>query len=177
MGDFADYLVLVTETGDYDINFRAASENQSGSILLQLIDGSNIQNLTQISLPITGGWQTWETVSATTNLSEGSYKLRLKVIQSGFNLNWIEFDFTGNSMGMNDNQINFMKLFPNPVNEVLNLNTQYQIFTIEIFDMLGKKIFEAENLNSINVKYFEDGVYLLKISSGNNSHSKLFIKK
>ena len=38
-GDFADYLVLVTESGDYDINFRAASENQSGSILLQLIDG------------------------------------------------------------------------------------------------------------------------------------------
>ena len=177
VGDFADYLVLVTETGDYDINFRVASENQSGSILLQLIDGSNIQNLTQISLPITGGWQTWQTVSATTNLSEGSYKLRLKVVQSGFNLNWIEFDFTGNSMGMNDNQINFMKLFPNPVNEVLNLNTEYQIFTIEIFDMLGKKIFEAENLNSINVKYFEDGVYLLKISSGNNSHSKLFIKK
>ena len=177
VGDFADYLVLVTETGDYDINFRVASENQSGSILLQLIDGSNIQNLTQISLPITGGWQTWQTVSATTNLSEGSYKLRLKVVQSGFNLNWIEFDFTGNSMGMNDNQINFMKLFPNPVNEVLNLNTEYQIFTIEIFDMLGKKIFEADNLNSINVKYFEDGVYLLKISSGNNSHSKLFIKK
>ena len=82
MGDFADYLVLVTETGDYDINFRAASENQSGSIY-QLIDGSNIQNLTQISLPITGGWQTWETVSATTNLSEGSYKLRLKKL---FNL-------------------------------------------------------------------------------------------
>ena len=177
VGDFADYLVLVTETGDYDINFRVASENQSGSILLQLIDGSNIQNLTQISLPITGGWQTWQTVSATTNLSEGSYKLRLKVVQSGFNLNWIEFDFTGNSMGMNDNQINFMKLFPNPVNEVLNLNTEYQIFTIEIFDMLGKKILEAENLNSINVKYYEDGVYLLKISSGNNSHSKLFIKK
>ena len=150
VGDFADYLVLVTETGDYDINFRVASENQSGSILLQLIDGSNIQNLTQISLPITGGWQTWQTVSATTNLSEGSYKLRLKVVQSGFNLNWIEFDFTGNSMGMNDNQINFMKLFPNPVNEVLNLNTEYQIFTIEIFDMLGKKIFEADNLNSIN---------------------------
>ena len=177
VGDFADYLVLVTETGDYDINFRVASENQSGSILLQLIDGSNIQNLTQISLPITGGWQTWQTVSATTNLSEGSYKLRLKVVQSGFNLNWIEFDFTGNSMGMNDNQINFMKLFPNPVNEVLNLNTEYQIFTIEIFDMLGKKIFEAENLNSINVGHFEEGIYLLKISSGIYKHSKLFIKK
>ena len=177
VGDFADYLVLVTETGDYDINFRAASENQSGSILLQLIDGSNIQNLTQISLPITGGWQTWETVSATTNLSEGSYKLRLKVIQSGFNLNWIEFDFNGNSMGLDDNEMKGLRLFPNPVNEILNLYSEYETFTIEIFDIIGKKIFEAENLNSINVRHFEEGIYLLKISSGNFKQSKLFIKK
>ena len=177
VGDFADYLVLVTETGDYDINFRAASENQSGSILLQLIDGSNIQNLTQISLPITGGWQTWETVSATTNLTEGSYKLRLKVIQSGFNLNWIEFDFTGNSMGLDDNEMKGLRLFPNPVNEILNLYSEYETFTIEIFDIIGKKIFEAENLNSINVRHFEEGIYLLKISSGNYKQSKLFIKK
>ena len=177
VGDFADYLVLVTETGDYDINFRAASENQSGSILLQLIDGSNIQNLTQISLPITGGWQTWETVSATTNLSEGSYKLRLKVIQSGFNLNWIEFDFNGNSMGLDDNEMKGLRLFPNPVNEILNLYSGYETFTIEIFDIIGKKIFEADNLNSINVRHFEEGIYLLKISSGNYKQSKLFIKK
>ena len=176
-GDFADYLVLVTETGDYDINFRAASENQSGSILLQLIDGSNIQNLTQISLPITGGWQTWETVSANTNLTEGSYKLRLKVVQSGFNLNWIEFDFTGNSMGLDDNEMKGLRLFPNPVDEILTIYSEYETFTIEIFDIIGKKIFEAENLNSINVRHFEEGIYLLNISSGNYKQSKLFIKK
>ena len=177
IGDFADYLVLVTETGEYDINFRAASENQSGSILLQLISGSDIQNLTQISLPITGGWQSWETVSASTNLTEGSYKLRMKVIQPGFNLNWIEFDFTGNSMGTDDNEIDRIRLFPNPVSEILNINTKYQNFKIEIYDMIGKKIFNAENLNSINVRDFDDGIYLLKLSFGNYSQSKLFIKK
>ena len=177
IGDFADYLVLVTETGEYDINFRAASENQSGSILLQLISGSDIQNLTQISLPVTGGWQSWETVSASTNLTEGSYKLRMKVIQPGFNLNWIEFDFTGNSMGTDDNEIDRIRLFPNPVSEILNINTKYQNFKIEIYDMIGKKIFNAENLNSINVRDYDDGIYLLKLSIGNYSHSKLFIKK
>ena len=177
IGDFADYLVLVTETGEYDINFRVASENQSGSILLQLISGSDIQNLTQISLPITGGWQSWETVSASTNLTEGSYKLRMKVIQPGFNLNWIEFDFTGNSMGTDDNEIDRIRLFPNPVSEILNINTKYQNFKIEIYDMIGKKIFNAENLNSINVRDYDDGIYLLKLSFGNYSQSKLFIKK
>ena len=142
-----------------------------------MISGSDIQNLTQISLPITGGWQSWETVSASTNLTEGSYKLRMKVIQPGFNLNWIEFDFTGNSMGTDDDEIDKIRLFPNPVSEILNINTKYQNFKIEIYDMIGKKIFNAENLNSINVRDYDDGIYLLKLSIGNYSHSKLFIKK
>ena len=114
---------------------------------------------------------------ASTNLTEGSYKLRMKVIQPGFNLNWIEFDFTGNSMGTDDNEIDRIRLFPNPVSEILNINTKYQNFKIEIYDMIGKKIFNAENLNSINVRDFDDGIYLLKLSIGNYSHSKLFIKK
>ena len=176
-GDFADYLVLVTESGDYDINFRAASENQSGSILLQLIDGAEIQNLTQISLPITGGWQTWETVSASTNLIEGSYKLRMKVIQPGFNLNWIEFDYTGNSMGLNDNLISDFKLFPNPTNDFINLSIQQENFKVEIFDLLGKKLLESYDIKIIDVTNFDKGTYLLKLSSGYNSNSKLFIKK
>ena len=177
VGDFADYLVLVTESGDYDINFRAASENQSGSILLQLIDGANIQNLTQISLPITGGWQTWQTVSASTNLAEGSYKLRMKVIQPGFNLNWIEFDFNGNSMGLNYNEFFTFKLYPNPASDFININTLLEDFKVEIFDLLGKKISEYHNLRILDLKEFDKGTYIIKISSAYNSQSKLFIKK
>ena len=101
----------------------------------------------------------------------------MKVIQPGFNLNWIEFDFTGNSMGTDDNEIDRIRLFPNPVSEILNINTKYQNFKIEIYDMIGKKIFNAENLNSINVGDYDDGIYLLKLSFGNYSQSKLFIKK
>ena len=82
-GDFADYLILVTESGEYEVNFRLAAENQSGIISLELIDGSQVQILTQISTPITGGWQSWETVSSTVFLEEGSYKLRMRILQPG----------------------------------------------------------------------------------------------
>ena len=80
-------------------------------------------------------------------------------------------------MGLDDNQMSGVRLFPNPVNEILNIYLEHETFTIEIYDIIGKKIFEAENLNSINVKHFEEGIYLLKISSGNYNQSKLFIKK
>ena len=66
---------------------------------------------------------------------------------------------------------------PTQVKEILNIYLEYETFTIEIYDIIGKKIFEAENLNSINVKHLEEGIYLLKISSGNYNQSKLFIKK
>ena len=80
-------------------------------------------------------------------------------------------------MGIDENEMKGLRLFPNPVNEILNLYSEYDTFTIEIFDIIGKKIFEAKNLNSINVRHFEEGIYLLKISSGNYKQSKLFIKK
>ena len=144
---------------------------------MQLIDGAEVENLTQISLPITGGWQTWETVSASTNLIAGSYKLRMKVIQPGFNLNWIEFDYTGNSMVLNENLITDFRLFPNPTNDFISINTQIENFKVEIFDLLGKKLFESYNLKIIDVTNYDKGTYLLKVSSGLNSNSKLFIKK
>ena len=40
-----------------------------------------------------------------------------------------------------------------------------------------KMVVVDKNLNSINVRHFEEGIYLLKISSGNYKQSKLFIKK
>ncbi len=176
VGDYADYSVLVTESGDYDINFRVSSEDQSGSILLQLIDGSNVQNLTQISLPITGGWQTWETISSSTNLSEGSYALRMNVIQPGFNLNWIEFDFTGNSMDLNDNLVTNFIIYPNPVTDFLHIKNDYHNFKVQIFDILGKKIIESKNQSILNVKDLDKGIYLIKFSSGIYTGSKIFIK-
>ena len=175
-GDYADYLVLVTESGEYEINFRVSSENQSGSILLQLINGANIQNLTQISIPITGGWQSWETISAISNLNEGSYKLRMKVIQPGFNLNWIEFENIS-GLGYLKNEINSFKIYPNPSSNIINIHTDLTDFKIEIYDTLGKKIHNSINKYSINIDHFESGFYVVKLISGVSSISKILLKE
>ena len=92
----------------FEVSVRIASANDSGSIIFQLVEGSNEQYLTQISLPITGGWETWETVSKNLSLEEGSYTLRLVVGQSGFDINWIDFEYIGDSMSLSEtNEINF----------------------------------------------------------------------
>ena len=48
-GDYADYPIVITESGDYEIDLRVASEWQVGTILLQLID-DGFQNIASSSI-------------------------------------------------------------------------------------------------------------------------------
>ena len=176
-GDFAEYLVLITESGEYNINYRIASAYDPGSLTLELIDGSNIQYLPQTSFPVTGDWESWETVSTSANLTEGSYKLKMRIIQSGFDINWIEFDYVGGSMGLQGESYLDFILYPNPSQEYINLETDLNDFVIEIYDMLGKKVYVSQNQKRINIMQLDSGMYFLNLSSKFNSTSKVFIKK
>ena len=176
-GDFAEYLVLITESGEYNINYRIASAYDPGSLTLELIDGSNIQYLPQTSFPVTGDWESWETVSTSANLNAGSYKLKMRIIQSGFDINWIEFDYVGGSMGLQDEIYLDFILYPNPSQDYINLETDLNDFIIEIYDMLGKKVYVSQNQKRINIMQLDSGMYFLNLSSKFNSTSKLFIKK
>ena len=176
-GDFAEYLVLITESGEYNINYRIASAYDPGSLTLELIDGSNIQYLPQTSFPVTGDWESWETVSTSATLTAGSYKLKMRIIQSGFDINWIEFDYLGGSMGLQDESYLDFILYPNPSQDYINLETDLNDFVTEIYDMLGKKVYVSQNQKRINIIQLDSGMYFLNLSSKFNSTSKVFIKK
>jgi len=174
--DFAEYPVLITESGLFDINLRIAG--YSGEILIQLRNGSSVQNIAQVSLINTGGWQNWETITETsTYINSGLYNLRIITLESGFNLNWMDFSYVEGSMSLSDTKLPYFKLYPNPASEKININTSFIDFNIEIFDLIGNKIFETKNIKNIDLKDFNIGIYLLKISSGQYTESKLFIKK
>jgi len=87
-GDYMDYSVNVATAGQYTVNFRIATPNTGAS--LQLFSGSTA--LTTVSLPNTGGFQSWKTVSAVVNLVAGQQTLRVKSTASPeWNLNWMQF--------------------------------------------------------------------------------------
>jgi polygalacturonase/pectin methylesterase-like acyl-CoA thioesterase/fibronectin type 3 domain-containing protein len=87
-GDWMDYNVNVASAGIYNVDFRVASQSGGGQI--QLRDSSGAVLATS-SIPSTGAWQWWTTVSATANLSAGPQTLRVYAINGGFNINWINF--------------------------------------------------------------------------------------
>ena len=69
------------------MQYRVASQGTTGQI--QLKSGSAV--LATTSVPNTGGWQNWQTISATASLSAGQSTLRVHASGTGFNLNWFSF--------------------------------------------------------------------------------------
>lgn len=90
-GDYADYLIHVTETAKFTFIARAASQSSAGKIGIFLVNADESETeLLTLDLPVTGGWQNWQNVFGTLDLSKGHYTLRMKVLTGGFNLNYME---------------------------------------------------------------------------------------
>lgn len=87
-GEWLEYTVNVKNPGRYIVNVRVASPTASGSLRLRLagVDFTGVW-----SVPATGDYQAWTTLSKTVDLIPGQQILRFEAISSGFNLNWIEF--------------------------------------------------------------------------------------
>ncbi|MCE7058535.1 carbohydrate-binding protein [Dyadobacter sp. CY343] len=85
--DWLDYNVNVTVAGTYSFFFRVA--NAWGDGLIEVKDGSG-PSLGQVSIPRTGGWQNYITVSTTATLTAGSNIIRLQATRGAFNFDWFE---------------------------------------------------------------------------------------
>ena len=86
---------------------------------------------------------------------------------------WESFD----NITLSTNQINFnsdFKIYPNPINSILNINATENIKYIEIYDVTGKMV-KTYDVNSnqiqLDLSALIKGFYFLKIA--NNSGSKL----
>ncbi len=84
-GDWMIYNVNIPVTGTYTITYRVASPNSTG----QLILGKNGTDVSPtISVPNTGSWQTWTTITTTAKLQAGVQDLTVYAKTGGFNINW-----------------------------------------------------------------------------------------
>ncbi|AOW19003.1 hypothetical protein LPB03_04965 [Polaribacter vadi] len=179
-GDYAEYLIYISESGYYNLNLRTAAESSAGKIEFELSHNEVTQSISTIDLPVTGGWQSWQTTATQTTLNEGIYTLKMKVLQSGFNMNWFEFEFTS-SLSTEDVIKNGVKIFPNPFTDNFNikLNNQQIIKDLKIMDLNGrliKNIHPTESNGVYNLSSLKSGVYLLSIETDKGSFQKKLIK-
>jgi aryl-phospho-beta-D-glucosidase BglC (GH1 family) len=183
-GDFLDYRVRVVKTSKYTLEVRAACFNAAGKIEVQQINSSGaIVNSVQLNIPVTGGWQTWQTFTTSIELTEGIWTLRVKILQPEFNLNW--FRFTENSFGIQEDKNSVFSVFPNPANDEVSIlvpGSTGHSKTIKLWSSGGTlvrtmEMAESEVAKKLIVGNMPKGLYIVELEmSGKTIRNKLVIQ-
>jgi hypothetical protein len=88
-GEWLEYTVNVQTAGVYSLQVRVASTSAGKTFHIEL-NGANISGT--ITVPNTGGWQNWQTVTVnTTSLTTGQKVMRIVMDAGDFNLNKVTF--------------------------------------------------------------------------------------
>lgn len=76
-------------------------------------------------------------------------------------------------------EANQTKIFPNPTNGIITIESQETINQIELFDLNGRKIYsdyQEKNTSIINLDMFSPGIYLLQIATNKGIETKRIMK-
>jgi len=90
-GEWTEYTVDVAKSGSYTLEARVASP-ATGGVFLIAVDGVDATG--PIFVPVTGGWQNWESVEAEIPLDAGQRILQyvnLGGSNQAYNVNWFDF--------------------------------------------------------------------------------------
>lgn len=87
-GDWMVWNINLPSSGSYRVEYRVAGL-YGGVIQLEMAGGNPVYG--QLNVPVTGGWQNWQTISHDVSLQAGQQQIAIYVPTSGYNINWIRF--------------------------------------------------------------------------------------
>ncbi len=88
------------------------------------------------------------------------------------------YSLVSNTLGIDDFNLIQNEVYPNPAEEMLTIVGTIDLDRIEIYDYLGKKVYEDSLANkNIDISEISKGVYILKLYAGNRTSSVKFLKE
>lgn len=81
--------------------------------------------------------------------------------------------------GVQDFSADSFRVYPNPVKDILNISTKTAVDSIEVYDVLGKKVLSTQPdviSPKINMSGLASGAYMVKVTIGNASKTVKIIK-
>lgn len=73
-----------------------------------------------------------------------------------------------------------LSIYPNPTDDIININSSELISSVQITDMLGNWLYSDINLKAgdsrLNLSGLSPGIYILKINCKENIYIKKIIK-
>ena len=90
-----------------------------------------------------------------------NYELSPTEISNLYNYNVLSFsDFNQNSLEV--------EMYPNPVNDVLNIEIENEIKSVEIYNIQGQKVLQSSN-KQIETNSLNSGIYMVRIEDVNGA--------
>ena len=88
---------------------------------------------------------------------------------------------TNEALSVVEEEIEVFSVSPNPVSDILNIKSVNEIDSVLVYDLLGKQVANFNNNNidnkSVNLSSLPQGLYLVKITSGDKSQTIKVAKK
>lgn len=182
-GDWMTYNINIPAAGSYKVTYRVASIYSGRTIRLEAAGGT--PEYGTVTVPNTGSWQGWTSISHIVTLPAGSQQIALTTYTGGININ--RFNITNNlSSRIAPEEVpvvstsNFF-LFPNPVRNKLNFSTGFDNSSIvEIRDLSGVQLMKTtlrKGEKELDLSQLAPGGYIIKISSKSVSKTEKFYKE
>jgi len=129
-----------------------------------------------------GVFTSWEQTTATVDLSSLAGQPNVQLMFNYYGTYGAELLIDNihieGGVGINDNDNdNNVSIYPNPANNVINVNASSNINTVEVFNMMGQKVaaFDANNTTAnINVSALANGIYTMRITTENGVSNQKF---
>lgn len=116
---------------------------------------------------------------------DGLSYLAIRYRNSDCSSNWLTVYFDnvaikGGTVGLSELELesNHVSIFPNPTNGVLNIDSQLEVTSIQIFNLNGKNVYSIVNFdskNSIDLSELDNGFYIIKINSEKGVYTEKII--
>jgi len=146
---------------------------RSGSTVEVRIDAYDGELLGTVVVPITGGWQSWETASGELTNILGFHDVYLVFKNASTNvanINWLEFTSTPIA-SVKELPNSNISLYPNPVSDKLYISGCNDA-TIDIYNISGKLLMTTQSESDkqvVDVSALDQGVYFIRIADTQNS--------
>ncbi|HYG37921.1 MAG TPA: carbohydrate-binding protein [Cytophagales bacterium] len=183
-GDWMSYNVNIPSAGTYKISYRVASTTTGKTLRLEKDGGATL--LGTVTVPNTGGWQTWTTVSHNVTLPAGQYAVGLTTYTGGLNINWLEItnNLSGARLGnqeIDNSSIKSNLLYPNPIKNKLKIRNAFDETTnIQVLDFSGNQVLKSvlkKGEKEIDLSGLAPGGYLIKMTNKQTTKTERIIKE
>ena len=91
--------------------------------------------------------------------------------------NKIAWYVNSTALGVDDYSFNNFSIYPNPVKDILRINTDKTSYQIEVYNALGEPLILKKNVSQIVVSTLSQGIYFIKIKDEKGNYTTKKIMK